>query len=472
MENIKTDICVIGAGSGGLVIAAAVASFGVNVVLIENRKMGGECLNYGCVPSKSLITVAKIAHTLKEAEKYGLSIGDVSVNYEKIHQYVQSVISRISSHDSKERFEKLGVRVFIGKSKFLNKRNLSFNDKINVQARRFVIATGSSPVIPNIPGLKDTQFLTNETIFELKEKVKHLLVIGGGPVGCELAQAYRFLGAKVSIIQRSRLLKNDEPECVDILRKVLIEQGIDVYEELEIKSIGQTDDGISITILKSGKDQTIVGSHVLVATGRKPNTQTLALEAAGIAYDASGIIVDKRLRTSNKYIFAIGDVIKDVKFTHMAAYEASVVLQNILFRRHKVVDKRALPWVTYTTPQLAHVGLTEKEIAGKKSAVIITKTFTDNDRAQTEGDTIGGIKLIATKKGKVLGVSILGSNVDNLIGLWSLVITQQLPLSQVAELIMPYPTRQELSKAIAIEFYRPLLSSKWLRRIVKFLQWF
>jgi len=342
----------------------------------------------------------------------------------------------------------------------------------NIKAKHFVIATGSSPTIPEIKGLKNVPFLTNETIFNLKEKVDHLIVMGGGPVGCELAQAYRFLGSQVTIIQRSHLLKNDEPEWVNVLKNVFIEQGIKIYEGLTIESITQKDKSIEVKFQQNSQSQLISGSHLLVATGRMPNTSGLGLEKASVVYDKSGITVDKRLRTSNKRIFAIGDVIKDVKFTHIAAYQASVVLQNILFKRHKAIDRRAVPWVTYTTPQLAHVGLTESQAADiTKKKHIIIKEFKDNDRAQAEGKTIGGIKLIATQKGKVLGVSILGNDVDNLVGLWSLVITQQLSLDKVAQLIIPYPTRQELSKAVAVEFYRPILSSGWLKRLVRFLQW-
>ena len=473
IENIKTDICILGGGSGGLVLAAAARSFGVKTILIENRKMGGECLNYGCIPSKSLIAAADIGHTLKAAEKYGFSFSDVLTNYEKIHQYIQSVIQRISSRDSKERFESLGVKVLTGNSKFIGPNRLIFNHELSIKAKHFVIATGSSPAIPDVEGLKNVPFLTNETIFNLKEKVDHLVVMGGGPVGCELAQAYCFLGSKVTIIQHSYLLPKDDPSHVEELKNIFIKQGINIYEESTVQAVTKKDTAIEVTFQKDGNNHVVNASHLLIATGRQPNINGLALEKANVQCEKSGVIVNKRLRTSNKRIYAIGDVINGPKFTHIAAYQANIVLQNILFKLHKSVDNRALPWVTYTTPQLAHVGLTEKQAAkinGEKR--IIVKRFQDNDRAQSENKTAGGIKLIATGQGQVLGVSILGDNVDNLIGLWSLVITQRLSLGKVAKLIIPYPTREEINKASAIEFYRPMLSSRWLRWLVRCLQWF
>ena len=418
MDSMTTDVCILGGGSGGLVVASAAAQFGVQVVLIENRKMGGECLNYGCVPSKSLISVAHLGYTLNQAKCYGFSIPSFSIDTIKVHQYIQSVIQSIAKHDSVERFESLGVKVLQGKAEFTDPNVLVFDGKTKVKSKYFVIATGSSPIVPAIEGLTNVPFLTNENIFDLKEKVEHLLVLGGGPVGCELAQAYRLLGSKVTLLARSHLLTKDDVEWVYELKKVFVEQGIKIYEDLAFESVSQHSKTIEITFKQHDERQLVQGSHVLVATGRIPNVKNLNLRQANIAYDKSGINVNSNLRTTNKRIFAIGDVIKSFKFTHVASYHAGLVIQNILFKRHKKVNYHTLPWITYTTPQLAHIGLTENQalkLKGQKR--IIVKKFNDNDHAQTEGETIGGIKLMTTKGGKVLGVSILGHQVDNFVKL-------------------------------------------------------
>lgn len=452
---IKTDICVIGAGSGGLSVAAGAVQMGAEVVLVEKGEMGGDCLNYGCVPSKSLLAMAH-----KQS------------NFEQAHEHVQRVIATIAPKDSVERFTKLGVKVIQGEGRFINKKEIKVNDKI-IRAKYFVIAVGSKPMAPPITGLDKINYLTNETIFDLSQCPKHLIIIGGGPIGCEMAQAHCLLGARVSLIQRSRILNKDDPELTSVVHEQLIRDGIDIYEDLEIISVEQNGDEIAVKIKQNNQEKIIIGSHLLVAVGRKPDIKNLNLREAQIAFDKKGIKVDKRLRSTNKKVYAVGDVAGGYQFTHVSSYHASIVLRNILFHLPAKTDYRAVPWVTYTNPELAHVGLYEEEANKKFSEIkVISLPFSENDRAQAEGDTIGLIKVITKKNGEILGASIVGNKAGELIDIWCLAINKKLKMKDIAGCIIPYPTRGEISKQIAGAFYAPVLFSKKIRRLVRFLLWF
>ena len=472
MKTIKCDLCVIGAGSGGLSVAAGAAQLGVKVVLLEHHKMGGDCLNYGCVPSKSLLSAAKRVKLMRDSEKFGITAKDVNVDFAKVNAYVHKVIAAIAPHDSVERFENFGVTVIQETGKFIDDHTVAAGDKL-IQAKRFVIATGSLPAIPPLPGLEKIDYLTNRNIFELKELPQHLIILGGGPIGCELAQAHRLLGAKVTVIQRSTILNKDEPEFVDTVRQQLTADGIDILEHTSVEKITQTTGKIIVHCKQEEKGLKVTGSHLLVATGQTADVSELNLEAAAIKYSNKGIEVNAKLQTSNKKIYAIGDVTVGYKFTHVANYHAGIVIRNAIFHLPAKVNYKAIVWCTYTEPELAHVGLTEAHARDKYSDIrIIQQSFADNDRAQAEGDTQGGIKIIATRRGYVLGVSIVGHGAGELILPWSMAISKKLKLKDIAGLMAPYPTRSELSKIAAGDFYKSMLFSPKVKKIVKLLQLF
>ena len=469
---IKTDLCVIGAGSGGLAVAAGAVQMGAEVVLIEQGKMGGDCLNYGCVPSKALIAAGKAAHTIRSAGRFGVNGHEPAIDFPAVHAHVHGVIAGIAPHDSQERFEGLGVQVIRAHARFTGPQEVEAGGA-RIRARRFVVATGSSPAVPPVPGLAEMPYLTNETVFDLTERPEHLIVIGGGPIGCELAQAHRRLGARVTLLERFSILPKDDPAAVEVVRHHLLAEGIDLREQVEITEVGREGNGIAVTLNEGEFRQRITGSHVLVAAGRRANVDDLGLEAAGIEHSARGIQVDDRLRTSNKRVFAIGDVAGGFQFTHMAAYHAGIVIRNALFKLPAKVDERAVPWVTYTAPELAHVGLTE--IMAKDRGVALsplTWPFADNDRAQAERATAGFVKALVDRRGRVRGATIVGEHAGELIQPWALAVGQGLKIGALAQLIAPYPTLGEASKRAAGSFYTPTLFGPRTRKIVRFLQRF
>ncbi|MDE2014709.1 MAG: FAD-dependent oxidoreductase [Alphaproteobacteria bacterium] len=465
---LHCDLCVIGAGSAGLSVAAGAAQLGASTILFERAKMGGDCLNYGCVPSKALLAAAHAAYAAREAGRFGIRCPEPEVNFAAVMAHVHSVIATIAPHDSVERFEGLGVRVIKADARFTGPREVSGGD-VRVRARRIVIAAGSTAAMPSIPGLEAVSPFTNETIFSLTERPDHLLIIGGGPIGVEMAQAFRRLGSRVTLLQRTRLLNKDEPELVDSLRRQLIAEGVIVHEGIDIERAAREQCGITLTL--SGGADPITGSHLLVAAGRRPRLQGLELEKAGVAFTDGGITVDARLRTSNPHIYAIGDIAGGPQFTHVAGYHAGIVIRNALFRLPAKTDYSALPWVTYSDPELAHVGLTESEARRRfGDDVQVTHTeFSANDRAQAERDSSGGIKVVTRANGVILGASILGHGAGELLPLWGLAITRKLKLSAMTAVIFPYPTRSELSKSTASAFYTPRLFSRWPRLIVRLL---
>lgn len=466
------DLAIIGAGSGGLSVAAGAAMLGAKVVLFEGDKMGGDCLNYGCVPSKSLLASSKAAHVYKLADRYGIAFHQPQVEMQDVIERVHGVIDTIAPHDSVERFTDLGVQVVQEEARFVSPGTIQAGNH-KITARRFVIATGSSPVIPDIDGLKRVRFYTNETIFNLTEKPNHLIIIGGGPIGCEMAQAFLMLGIKVTLLQRSEILPRDERDLVGILRARLVSQGLNLFEHMKISRITSDHAGIHVQVEKEGLANTISGSHLLIAAGRQPNIENLQLDKAGVDYDARGISVDDRLRTSNKKIFAIGDVAGTYQFTHVANYHAGIVIRNALFGLPAKVDYRAVPWVTYTDIELAHAGLMSDEaLKQDPRAKVLTMKLSAIDRAQTEHEVEGMIKVVANKKGQVLGVSILAPHAGELLLPWIMLIREKKTLRSITDAIVPYPTYSELSKRVASEFYKDKLFSPLVKRIVRFVQRF
>jgi pyruvate/2-oxoglutarate dehydrogenase complex dihydrolipoamide dehydrogenase (E3) component len=465
-RHLAPDLCIIGAGSGGLAVAAGAAQMGAEVVLIERGLMGGDCLNFGCVPSKSLLAAARLAELARRAAALGIAAAPSHIDFAAASRGVQEVIAAIAPNDSVERFERLGVRVVRAEARFISPRTVRAGDS-EIRPRRFVVATGSYPAVPAIPGLDRVPFLTNETIFANRQLPEHLIVIGGGPIGVEMAQAHCRLGARVTVLDVGPLLPRDDPELAASLAERLAAEGVVTRPRVEIVGIESHAEGIVVCL--AGGEQ-IAGSHLLVAAGRRPSIDALDLPAAGIAAKPSGIDVDARLRTTNRRAFAVGDVAGGPQFTHIALYHAGIVIRNALFRLPARVDYRALPWVTYTDPELAQVGLTEAAARAAGTEVRVLRwPFTDNDRAQTERDTEGLVKIVLRGNGRILGASILGAGAGDLVVPWALAISQKLKIGALANLIMPYPTRSEAGKRAAGCYYTPTLFSPRTRRLVRLL---
>lgn len=468
-QLLTPDLCVIGAGSGGLSAAAIAAAFGVQVVLIERGRMGGECLNTGCVPSKALLAAAKRVHDIKDSRKFGIGASDLNIDYKAVAAHVQSVIDAIAPNDSAERFNGLGVDVIRASARFADKDTVEAGD-FQIKARRFVIATGSSPLVPPIPGLDRVPFYTNETIFNNAHRMAHLLIIGGGPVGLELAQAHRRLGSEVTVVEAGRALSKDDPELRDYLLKVLRDEGVRVLENARVERVEPFGSNIQIVFAMQGKSYSIEGSNLLLAMGRSPTTSGLDLEAAGVKYNERGIAVSKGLRTSNSRVYAIGDVTGEMPFTHVANYHASIVIRNALFRLPVRADHSTVPWVTFTDPEVAHVGMTEETARERYGKLTILRwPYHENDRAQAERQTGGFLKVIASRRGKILGAGIVGAHAGELIQMWSLAMQKNISLNAMSSIISPYPTLAEINRRAAVSYLAPRAQDPLLRRIIGLL---
>ena len=469
MKRLRVDLCVIGAGSGGLSVAAGASQMGASVALIERDRMGGDCLNVGCVPSKALIAAAGAAESARGAARFGVRLEPPGIDFAAVHDHVHGVIAAIAPHDSVERFEALGVTVIQEHGRFTGPRTVVAGD-YEIAARRFVIATGSSPAAPPIPGLDEVPFLTNETVFERTVLPSPLIVIGGGPIGLELAQAHRRLGAEVTVLEMFTALGKDDPELAAIVAARLRKEGVDLREGVSVTRVSRTADGVAVEIEDGGRAERLTAADLLVAAGRRPNIDDLGLEAAGIERNRAGIAVDDRLRTTNRRVFAAGDAVGKYQFTHVAGYHAGIIIRNALFRMPAKVDERAVPWVTYTDPELAHVGMTEaaaRETAGEIR--VLRFPFAENDRAQAERATDGFVKVVASKKGAVLGASIVGAHAGELIQSWILPVAKRMHVKHVAGLILPYPTLGEANKRAAGSFFTPTLFGPRVKAIVRLL---
>ncbi|MFT7107933.1 MAG: pyruvate/2-oxoglutarate dehydrogenase complex dihydrolipoamide dehydrogenase (E3) component [Yoonia sp.] len=468
MNRIKTDICIIGGGSGGLSIAAGAVQMGAKVVLLEGHKMGGDCLNYGCVPSKALIASAKQAHAMSLGAEYGVGEVEAQVDYAAAKDHVHDVIAQIAPVDSVERFEGLGVHVISEFGKFISKTEVRAGDTI-IEARRFVVATGSRPFVPPIPGLDTVKHYTNEDIFELREKPKHLIVIGGGPIGMEMAQAHRRLGCEVTVIEGAKAFGKDDPEMAAIVLDNLKAEGINIVEEAPAEKISGKGDAITIHTPKGE----FTGSHLLMAVGRKVNTDKLDLDAGGIAYNLAGLKVGDDLRSiTNRKVYAAGDVAGGLQFTHVAGYHAGVLIRSILFGLPSKQKTSHIPWATYTDPELAQVGLTEAQAQKKFGArlEVVRFDFRHNDRLITERKNKGLIKAMVIK-GRPVGASIAGPLAGELIGMWAMAIANNMKMSAIANTVLPYPTVSEVNKRAAGAYFSPrLFESDKVKRIVGFVQ--
>ena len=457
-----TDLVVIGAGSAGLSVAAGAVQMGARVVLIEGGEMGGDCLNTGCVPSKALIEAARRAKSAASARNLGVSCHDVTVNYERVMRHVRETIAAIEPHDSQERFEGLGVRVIRGYAEFASKDSVRVGDEIII-ARRIVVATGATPIAPPINGLETVAYFTNETFFENRNRPDHLIVIGGGPIGVEMAQAHAQLGITTTLIERFEILTREITETREIVRSKLLQDGVRVFENCDVSSINENG---AIKSISLGDGQMIQGSHILVATGRRANINGLNLSAAGIETTNVGIKVDDNLRTTNRAVYAIGDVIGQEQFTHVAGYHASLVVRSALFGLPAKVKAHHIPRVTYCDPEVASVG----DISDGAGVESYRVTYDGLDRAIAGGHT-DGFAQIWVKNGRVRGATIVGAQAGELIHFWSLVIAQGLKLSKTSSMITPYPTLSDINKKLIGAYFTPrLFDNPKIKSFVKRVQ--
>ena len=460
--KFDADLVVIGAGSAGLSVAAGAVQMGARVVLIEGGELGGDCLNTGCVPSKALIEAARRAKGAASAKKLGVSCHDVTVNYASVMRHVRETIAAIEPHDSQERFVGLGVRVIRGYAEFASKNSVRVGDE-TITARRIVVATGATPIVPSINGLDAVAYFTNETFFEIHDRPDHLIIIGGGPIGVEMAQAHAQLGIKTTLIERFKILPREILETREIVRSKLLQDGVTVVENCNVSSIKENE---AIKAITSGDGQVVEGSHILVAAGRRANVQGLNLSAAGIETTDVGIKVDDSLRTTNRAVYAIGDVIGQEQFTHFAGYHASLVVRSALFGLPAKVRKDHIPRVTYCDPEVASVG----DISDGAGIETYRVAYDGLDRAIAGGRT-DGFAQIWVKNSRVRGATIVGAQAGELIHFWSLVIAQNLKLSKASSVITPYPTLSDINKKLIGAYFTPrLFDNPKIKSFVKLIQ--
>ena len=455
MEQLSSDLLVIGAGSGGLSVAAGAVQMGASVILLEGGEMGGDCLNYGCVPSKSLLAMGKKALT-----------GDVS--YAQAMGHVQHVIDTIAPVDSQERFEGLGVRVIRAFGRFVSPHEVEAGN-YRIKARRIVIATGSSPMVPPIPGLGEVPYMTNETLWTLTDRPDHLIILGGGPIGLEMAQAHVRLGSKVTVVEAANALGRDDPEMAAMVLQRLREEGVEILERTSVTNVAPSSDGVLVAL---SDGQSVNGSHLLIAAGRVPNTGKLNLAAAGIDLDGRNIRVNAQLKTTNRRVYAIGDVTGLMPFTHTAGYHAGVIIRSALFGLPAKANHSHIPYATYTQPELAQVGLTEAQARGTHGDKLEVARFDihHNDRAIAEGRAEGLIKVMVVK-GRPVGVSIVGDQAGELISLWSMAIANNMTMAQISAMVAPYPTYAEINKRAAGAYFAPrLFDNPKVKRVVGLVQ--
>ncbi|MFY1708318.1 dihydrolipoyl dehydrogenase family protein [Tritonibacter scottomollicae] len=467
MKSITCDLLVIGAGSGGLSLAAGASQMGADVVLLEAHKMGGDCLNYGCVPSKALLASSHVAHAQAHGSAFGIEDHAPDVDYAAAKGHVQEVIDTIAPVDSQDRFEGFGVRVIRESGRFVSRTEVEAGDT-RIRARRIVVATGSSPFVPPIPGLADVEYLTNETLWSLTDRPDHLIVIGGGPIGMEMAQAHHRLGSKVTVLEAQDALGRDDPEAAAFVLDHLRGEGIDVREQTSAEAVRQQGDQIVVET-SAGP---VTGSHLLVAVGRKPNTEGLNLDVAGVETTKTGIQVGANLRTTNPRVYAIGDVAGQGQFTHLAGYHASVIIRSLLFALPAKAKTAHVPRATYTDPEIAQVGLTEAEARSEYGGRLEVARFDygHNDRAIATRRATGFIKVMVVA-GRPVGATIAGHQAGELIATWSLAIANRLKMSQIAAMIAPYPTIAELNKRVAGAYFSPrLFENSVIKRVVRFVQ--
>jgi pyruvate/2-oxoglutarate dehydrogenase complex dihydrolipoamide dehydrogenase (E3) component len=470
-DVVKTDLCVIGAGSGGLSVAAAAAMMQVPVVLVEKGEMGGDCLNVGCVPSKALIAAGKAAAEFRRAQEFGIAAPEPKVNYARVAAHVRGVVESIAPLDSEHRFRALGCTVLKGHAAFVDRHAVEVDGR-RIEARRFVIATGSRPAVPPIPGLAAAPYLTNESLFDLTKLPRRLVVVGAGPIGMEMAQALARLGSDVTVVEAARVLAREDVEAARVVRRALEADGVTFREGVRVDSVDGAGEKLRVMISGEGGARALDCTHILVAAGRKPTVEGLGLDLAGVAVGPTGVVVDAKLRTSNRKVYAIGDCAGPPQFTHRANYQAGLVIRHALFRLPVKATDALIPRVTFTDPEIAAVGMSEDEAAHVPSVRILRWPFAENDRAQAERRTEGFIKVMADRKGRILGVAICGHNAGELLTPWTLAMANKLKVGAMTAVTFPYPTYSEASKRAATAFLLPQLRSPALQRLLRFMRFF
>jgi pyruvate/2-oxoglutarate dehydrogenase complex dihydrolipoamide dehydrogenase (E3) component len=460
------DVVVIGAGAAGLTAAGGPAMLGLKVALIEEGPMGGDCLNTGCVPSKALISAAGRAHEANRGLRLGVTLDRAKVDWLAVRDHIRHAIATIAPVDSQERFEGLGVEVIRDRGVLIDDRTVQVGGR-QLKAKRIVIATGSRPRRPDIPGLDNVPYLTNETIFDIEELPRHLAIMGGGPIGMEMAQSFRRLGAQVTVIERMRPFPRDDADAAALVMKALEHEGVLIKQNVEVTAVAREGDDIILTL---GDGAQVKASHLLVSVGRVPNTEGIGLEAAGVKVGRDGIIVDARRRTTNKRIYAVGDCREGPRFTHSSGYDGSIVVANIALGLPSKADWRALPWVTYSDPELAQVGLTEAAARAQFGSKVSVEreNFSHNDRAIAEGETEGFLKIVRVGS-KVVGATIVGRHAGDLLLPWAQAIVGKATVFGLSGMIVAYPNRSDISKAVAFKAYEPTIFGAWPKRWAKFL---
>ena len=472
MADYDYDIGVIGGGAAGLTVTSGAAQLGAKTLLVEKEKeLGGDCLHFGCVPSKTLIKTAHVYHMMKNAERYGLPPVHIPpVDFKNVSHRIKSVIEVIQNHDSAERFCRLGAKVEFGVPVFTDEHSIQLNGKA-VSAKSWVIATGSSPFIPPIKGLDETGYVTNKEIFYLDRLPKSMVIIGGGPIGSEMGQAFNRLGTKVYIVNRGdQILGKEDKDMADTVKKVMESEGVEFYLNASIETARDLGNEKEVVITeKDGTSVTLKAETIMVAVGRTPNIGQMGLETIGVKVNRFGIDVDKRLRTNHKNIYAAGDVSGGYLFTHAAGYEGGVVVSNAVFRLPRNTDYTYLPWCTYTDPELASIGMNEKTAKSKGIEYsIIVEEFKNNDRSLAEGERIGKIKMLLNEKEKPIGVQIVGPHAGDLVSEWVAVLNGKVKLSTLAAAVHPYPTIGEINKKVAGTFFAPKIFSDKIKKGLKF----
>ncbi|MEM9436989.1 MAG: FAD-dependent oxidoreductase [Pseudomonadota bacterium] len=468
-QKLKTDLLIIGAGSGGLSVAAGAAQMGAKVIMLEGHKMGGDCLNFGCIPSKALLAAGKQAHAMESGKPFGVTPVMPEVSYSAAKDHVRHVIDEIAPMDSQERFEGFGVHVIREYGRFIDKNRVQAGP-YEITARRVIVATGSGPFVPPIPGLDTVPYYTNENIFDLREQPEHLIVIGAGPIGLEMAQAHRRLGSKVTVIEAGKALGKDDPEIAAIALEKMRAEGVEIMEGAGAEEISGTAGKVTVKTPQGD----VTGTHLLVAVGRKVNVDKLDLEKAGVTYDRTGVKVDATLRSvTNKKVYAIGDAAGGLQFTHLAGYHAGIVVRSAVLGLPAKASYNHIPWATYTDPEIAQVGLTEEQAIkkyGKMNVFVARYESDENDRLVAEGGGKGLIKVMVVK-GRPVGASIVGKQAGELISMWAMAIANNMKMSAISATVLPYPTLSEINKRAASAYFSPkLFESDTIKKVVRFVQ--